>query len=57
MTVDHNFKFPVELCTGLPGSCMGSAVHSVDFTCSWCEFVDGRGARHKLSPSGLVLFG
>ena len=23
---DHNFKFPVELCTSLPGSCMGSVV-------------------------------
>ena len=32
-------------------------LQSVDFTCSWSVFVNGRGARHKLSPSGLVLFG
>ena len=32
-------------------------LESVDFTCSWCVFCNGRGARHKLSHSGLVLLG
>ena len=35
----------------------GSVLESVDFPCSWCVFVNGRGAKHKLSPSGLVLLG
>ena len=35
----------------------GSVLEYVDFTCSWCVFFNGRGARQKLSPSGLVLLG
>ena len=52
-TVDHNFKFPECQARGLGGS----VLESVDFTWTWCVFVNGRGARHKLSPSGLVLLG
>ena len=35
----------------------GSVLEYVDLTCYWCVFVNGRGARHKLSHSGLVLLG
>ena len=33
----------------------GYVSESVDFTCSWCVFFNGRGAIHKLSPSGLPI--
>ena len=32
-------------------------LESVDFTCSWCVFFNGRGVKHKLGTSGLVLLG
>ena len=35
----------------------GSVLESVDFTSYRCVFVNGRGARHKLSHSGLVFLG
>ena len=58
-TADHNFiTFLLNyapLCQVRVLGC--SVLQSVDFTCSWRVFVNGRGARHKLSPIGLVLLG
>ena len=50
------FKFPVEPVCQARGLGV-SVLESVDFTCSWCIFFNGIGARQKLSPSGLVLLG
>ena len=33
----------------------GYVLESVDFTCSWCVFFNGRGTRHNLSPSLVVV--
>ena len=53
-TVDHDFKL-LSVCQAC--GLGGSVLESVDFTCSWCVFVNARGARNKLSPIGLILLG